>query len=289
MLRHDPDARFSRKGYAGYKVHRMVDHKYGVILSDLATPANVPDPNVVPDMLRDFKQKFKIQHKYLAKDSGYRHQHVLKFVHEIGYDIYMPLEKTSNSNKEMFGPEKFVYDKEKNILFCPEGKELKFKTHRIERSIYAFKADARECNSCPQKHKCTSSDKGRTSQISENDKLILELMEKKKTKKYKTLMKKRQIYSEGSFGEAKVLHGMEKAYLRGLENMSIQSLMTSILQNIKKLIKYTQKPRSGNNKMIMVKEIHSLYHFISQYYTKISIYIVKQWSISRYLEKGMDV
>jgi hypothetical protein len=59
-LRHDPDARFTLRGEAGYKVHRMVDHKYGIILSDLATPGNVADPFVVPDILRAVKQRLKI-------------------------------------------------------------------------------------------------------------------------------------------------------------------------------------------------------------------------------------
>ena len=69
------------------------------------------------------------------------------------------------------------------------------------------------------------------------------------TRKYRTLMTKRRIYSEGSFGEAKVLCGMDEAHLRGLENMSTQSLMTSMVQNIKKYIKYAKKPKAMDSKL----------------------------------------
>jgi hypothetical protein len=250
VLRHDSDARFTRKGFIGYKVHRMVDHKYGIILSDIATAGNVPDPNVVPDIIRDFKQVFKIQHKYLVEDSGYRDQYILNFTTNMGYDVYLPIYKNNNAkNKEMFESDKFLYSKERNVLVCPEGKELKFKRNRSEKGVLEFKASAKECNSCLQKQKCTSSDRGRTSSILVHEELITELINKMGTRKYRVMMKKRQVYSEGSFSEAKEVHGMDKARFQGAEKVNIQALMTSMIQNIKKFVKYTQKSKTGNERM----------------------------------------
>lgn len=266
----------------------MVDHKYGIILSDIATAGNVPDPNVVPDMVRDFKRKFKIQHQYLVEDSGYKEQNVLNFVANMGYDTYLPIDKNSNAkNKEMFGPDKFVYHKERNVLICPEGKELKFKRYRKDKGIYEFKANAKECNSCPQKHNCTSSDRGRTSAISKYEGMILELINKKKTKRYKALMKKRQIYSEGSFAEAKELHGMDEACFQGAENMNIQTLMTSILQNIKKFIKYTKKSKTGAGKITKERGIQVYLTLSSRYYANYIIYVSTKWNSMNYKGVGL--
>ena len=248
VLRHDPDARFTRKGYPGYKVHRMVDHKYGIILSDIATPGNVADYIVLPDILRSFERTFNILHKHLAIDSGYRDQRVLKFADEMGYDIYTPITKSANTNKGMFGPGKFMYDEDRHILICPAGKEMELRKHDKIKKIYEFKAEVDDCNACPLKDKCTRSKSGRSSQISENEILIKTLMKKTKTKKHKQLMTKRQIYSEGSFGEAKTKHGMRHADFRGLQNMNIQALLTSIVQNVKKIIKYAQKPKVNEGK-----------------------------------------
>ena len=40
---------------------------------------------------------------------------------------------------------------------------------------------------------------------------------------------------EGAHGTAKTLHGLARAVRRGLENMKIQALLTTIAMNLKKL------------------------------------------------------
>lgn len=277
VLRYDPDARFTRKGYAGYKVHRMIDHKYGVILNDLATPGNVQDHVVIPDILRDFRLNFKIIHKYLVEDKGYRDQETLSYADKLGYDIYIPVDRNVNTDKGKFGPEKFKYDREKNIMICPMNKELTLMQYRKDRKRMMFKARTSDCNNCSVKHKCTKSKNGRTTLILENDILLREIAGKRGTPKYKTLMTKRRIFSEGSFGEAKTLHGMETAKLRGLENMNIQCLLTSIVQNIKKLVKYTKKPKMITGRMAKIEEVWPVIANASQYTASLFLGEVILW------------
>jgi hypothetical protein len=61
-----------------------------------------------------------------------------------------------------------------------------------------------------------------------------------KTEKAKTSIKQRKTYPETIFGEAKNHHGLTPAICRGLNKVTIQALLTSTVQNIKRLVKYYQ-------------------------------------------------
>ncbi len=249
VLRHDPDARFTHKKFVGYKDNRLVDHKYGVNLRVLATPGNVSDTAVVSDLLRTFVQRHKIQHECLVMDGGYKAQDILVFAEEMGYQVYTPLYRSVNTNKGMYGPGDFRYDEKKDVLICPAGQKLHYIRVQNRGATKEYRARAKVCNQCTRKAKCTTSDRGRTSTLVLKDKIIARIRARRGTRKYRFLMAKRQIYSEGSFGEAKVQFGMREARLRGLENMNIQSLMTSMAQNIKKLIKYAHKLKPAVSKL----------------------------------------
>ena len=63
-----------------------------------------------------------------------------------------------------------------------------------------------------------------------------------KTEKAKTSIKQRKTYPETIFGEAKNYHGLTRAICRGLDKVTIQALLTSAVQNIKRLIKHHYTP-----------------------------------------------
>lgn len=56
-------------------------------------------------------------------------------------------------------------------------------------------------------------------------------------------LKKRPLYIEWIFAEAKILHGLDKIQYRGLEKPTIQGLMTASVRNIKRLMKYMKNKR----------------------------------------------
>jgi len=51
-------------------------------------------------------------------------------------------------------------------------------------------------------------------------------------------MTERKWKIEGLFGEAKNFHGLRRARYRGLKKVSVQALMTAIVQNIKRAIQF---------------------------------------------------
>jgi hypothetical protein len=62
-------------------------------------------------------------------------------------------------------------------------------------------------------------------------------------------MRKRQVWIEPMFGEAKQWHNMQKFRWRGLVKVNIQGLLTAAGQNIKRLLKakhQQHRPDPGN-------------------------------------------
>jgi len=56
------------------------------------------------------------------------------------------------------------------------------------------------------------------------------------TEAYKKAMRKRQVWVEPLFAEAKEWHGLRRLWLRGLENANIQGLLIAAGQNVKRLL-----------------------------------------------------
>jgi len=62
-------------------------------------------------------------------------------------------------------------------------------------------------------------------------------MDHLKNPEAKVLMVERFICAEGVLGEAKVLHGLNRATCRGLDKVTIQAVLTAAVQNLKRLVR----------------------------------------------------
>ena len=97
-----------------------------------------------------------------------------------------------------------------------------------------YRAAAATCNTCPVKAACTTSDHGRTLRRP----LAADLIERVKgyhaTEAYKKAMRKRQVWVEPLFGEAKDWHGLRRFRLRGLWKVNSEALLVATGQNLKR-------------------------------------------------------
>jgi hypothetical protein len=59
------------------------------------------------------------------------------------------------------------------------------------------------------------------------------------TEAYKNAMRKRQVWVEPLFAEAKVWHGLRRFRLRGLVNVNIEGLLVADGQNLKRFLAAT--------------------------------------------------
>ena len=151
---------------------------------------------------------------------------------------YVPLTDFEHRSA-LFGRDVFIYDAERDQNCCPQGHTLPLARSKRTKGVVVYRGDPTVCNACPVKAKCTTSDRGRIVHRS----LYAEYLEKVRsyhaTEAYKKAIRKRQVWVEPLFAEAKEWHGLRRLRLRGLLNANIQGLLIAAGQNLKRLLAAT--------------------------------------------------
>lgn len=107
---------------------------------------------------------------------------------------------------------------------------------------YAAKASA--CEECQLKSKCTKGPKGRWVSRSLEEEYLERVRAYRDTEPYRKALRKRSVWIEPLFGEAKEWHGSRRFRLRGLEKVNSEALMIASEQNVKRLLAFgTRGPR----------------------------------------------
>jgi hypothetical protein len=74
-------------------------------------------------------------------------------------------------------------------------------------------------------------------------------------------MRKRMVWIEPLFGEAKQWHHLGQFRLRGLHKVNIEALMITSGQNLKRLIRAQQRPQPGHPATAAIRPTLSLNFF----------------------------
>ncbi len=139
----------------------------------------------------------------------------------------------------LFHKWQYEYDPLEDAYRCPAKKTLVYTTTSRE-GFRQYKSDPRVCAKCSRLVKCTSAKnhmKVITRHVWEADKEWVR--ENRLSAEGKALYVKRSTTIERSFADAKELHGLRYARMRGLEKVKEQCLLTAICQNIKKMALYS--------------------------------------------------
>ncbi len=240
----DPDARWTRKqgqqATLGYNVHISTDSKEKIITNVDTTPANIPGHDKMIALVDEQIDNHNLKINEVSADSEYSAGHVRKALEKRSIDAYIPLHDRGGKNRaNMFKYEDFKYDKEHDRVICPNGKAMYLMQKRsLGKSARIYRSRKKDCKNCPSLAKCTTS-KGlyRTIEISNYYDIIKRAELRNKSQRYKEAARLRIINTEPKFAEAKRWHGLHRFRYRGLEQVSIQAILTAICINIKRLAK----------------------------------------------------
>ncbi|MEA2585779.1 MAG: hypothetical protein QOF33_3864 [Thermomicrobiales bacterium] len=156
-----------------------------------------------------------------------------------GIRAYLPLPDWGSRRPAFFGPDDFAYDAGADAYRCPEGHHLRRDTAKYEKQVVVYRGDPATCNACPVKSACTDSDHGRIVHRSFYADYLDKVRSYHATEAYKKAMRKRQVWIEPLFAEAKDWHGLRRFRLRGLANVNIEGLLIAAGQNLKRLLAAT--------------------------------------------------
>ena len=157
---------------------------------------------------------------------------------DAGIRAYVPLTDFEHRSA-LYGRDTFTYDAGQDQYCCPQGHPLPLARSKRTEGVVVYRADPATCNACPVKGKCTTSNRGRTIQRSIYEDYLEKVRGYHATEAYQKAIRKRQVWVEPMFAEAKEWHGLRRLRLRGLTNANIQGLLVAAGQNLKRFLSAT--------------------------------------------------
>lgn len=242
----DKDARLGskyNKTTLGYKDHRTVDDKCGIITSTTTTAANVNDEKVFIEAVEKHQDNTNIKTEIAVADKAYGIGENYEYLYENNITPCISHKKYKGKQGADFTSDKFTYDNATDTYICPAGYHLsRIQTRKNNEVIYRI--ERLTCEQCPNFTECVTGAKlGRQIQRGKYHEYYEWADNCLSKYQRKRLMARRKAKAEGSFADAANNHGIKRARWRGQEKVEIQNLMIAATQNLRKLIRYiSRKP-----------------------------------------------
>ena len=238
----DPDASpmHQKKGASrlGYQTHYVVDgDKARVILDVLVTPAEVTENLPMQELLFRSIFRWRLSPRSVTGDATYGTRENIAAIEKAGIRAYTAL-ADQERRTALFTIDAFVYDAQKDSYTCPAGETLHRRGHDHRGSYVRYAAKASACNACHLKGKCTNSPKGRWVSRSIEEEYLERVRAYRRTEAYHKALRKRAVWVEPLFGEAKEWHGLKRFMLRRLEKVNTEALLKAAGQNVKRLLAF---------------------------------------------------
>lgn len=239
----DPDASPMPLGtgrtHLGYYGHYVVDGgKQRIILTALVTPAAVQDNQPALDLLWRARFRWKLHPRQVVADTKYGTVENIVAIEDEHIRAYVPLSAVGE-RVGMFGDQDFRYVAEADVYRCPGGQVVRFLSQSDATHRRIYQASAAACKTCALRAQCTTSPRGRRISRSLDETYLDRVRSYHMTEPYKKAIRKRQVWVEPLFAEAKQWHGLRRFRLRGLENVNIEALLIAAGQNLKRLLAAT--------------------------------------------------
>jgi transposase len=236
----DPDATPTPCGDGrtrlGYQDHYVVDGgRARIILAALVAPAEVQENQPALDLLWRTRFRWKLHPQQVTGDTKYGTIQNIAAIEHQRIRAYFPLSEVGQ-RAGRFGEQDFIYDGAADAYRCPGGQTLRFLSHcrNTQRRIYAAPAGA--CRACELRARCTSAQRGRRIGRHLDEAYLNRVRGYHTTEPYAKAMRKRQVWVEPLFAEAKAWHGLRRFRLRGLEKVNSEALLVAAGQNLKRLL-----------------------------------------------------
>jgi transposase len=239
----DPDAtpmsRTKSGSRLGYQVHYVVDGGKGrIVLNVLVTPSEVTENRPMLDLLWNTIFRWRIRPRYVTGDARYGTHPNVAALEKAGIRAYVAIPNFDFRDTGLFGPGHFRYDPGNDHYLCPAGETLRFQSEDHHNRRRRYRAKPSICNPCELKARCTTSDRGRVLYRPFEEDFYDRVRAYRGTFAYEKALRKRSVWVEPLFGEAKDWHGMRRFRLRRLKKVNIKALLIGSGQNVKRLLAF---------------------------------------------------
>lgn len=246
----DKDAKQGYKsednGFFGYKNHLAMTEDR-IITGIEVTTGEAPDGKYLENLVKKSKQT-GIEVKEVIGDKAYSGRDNLKYGKKEDIKIISRMNSVISRAGKL--TEGFEYIKDADMLRCPAGhlaidkiyRNECYKERGIRNATVEYKFDENNCKECPYKDKCKlTKQKHKTYMISLNSDIHKEQHEFQGTDYFKNKLRYERYKIEAKNNELKKAHGLGKAKSVGLSMMRVQTYLTCITANIKRILKLMEQ------------------------------------------------
>ena len=209
-----------------------------MILNVLVTPSEVTENRPMLDLLWSTAFRWHIQPRQVTGDAKYGTRQNVASVEKAGVRAYLAISNFDFRKTGLFGLGHFRYDSENDHYLCPAGETLHFQSEDHHNRRKRYRAKPSICNACELKARCTTSERGRVLYRPFEEDFYDRVRAYRGTYPYEKALRKRKVWVEPLFAEAKDWHGMRRFRLRRLEKVNIEALLIASGQNVKRLLAF---------------------------------------------------
>lgn len=235
--------RNSGKKELSYNAQAVVDDKHQILVGiDLINNEN--DAESLVPMIDNVKETTNKTAKVTLADSGYATAEQLSEASEKKYKVLLNITEKSNISTsprkdKPFHASNFKYDEDKDVLICPQSKELKYK-ETVKSKNKKYEVKKYQCSnyaSCQFRWECSKNKAGRTVKLNPFYKVIQKQIEYQELESNKEKLKRRKGLIEPIFGFIKEIDGFRRFTVKGIEKAKTQWSMICTTVNLKKMYK----------------------------------------------------
>jgi DDE family transposase len=236
----DPDAspmwRTDGRTHLGFHDHDVVDGgKARIVLAALVTPAEVMENQPMQDLLWRTCFRWKLRPRQVTGDTTYGTLENIVALEDGGIRAYVPPSSGPHS-PGIFRRDEFAYDPEADVYRCPGDQALTFRNAKAGERVRVYQADAATCQGCALRPQCTTGASSRRIHRSFDEAYLERVRDYHATPAYQKAIRKRHVWVEPLFAEAKDWHGLRRFRLRGRAKVNGEALLVAAGQNLKRLL-----------------------------------------------------
>lgn len=233
----DPDARkmkhLNGANEISHNVQIAVDDKNHMVVAVDVTSEAVDYEQFYP-MSRQTKENLAVDELTVLADRGYFSGEQLDKAEKEGIIPIVSKPERTGAPDPAYSSSNFVYDEQKDVYICPQGKALPRKTKRKNSKAAPEYGNKHICAECSVRDKCTTNKDGRYIRRGEfqvaADKAFLRVYQNR------NLYKKRKALVEHVFGTVKASFGFRYLTVRRTGMVKTDTCLFFLTYNIKRAI-----------------------------------------------------
>jgi hypothetical protein len=226
----------------GYSLNYLIDMEHAVIVDVEATPTRITkEVDATETMVERTEQRFGLKPDHIAADVAYGTGEMLDWLIAREIEPHIPIKDMSKRKDGTLSREDFVFDAERDLYICPQGKTLKTTGRVFLGNTLYYRASKLDCDRCPVKMRCCPNSPARRIPRDVNEaardrsRVLMEtdaFLESRRARKK----------IETRFGDLKWNLGRTRLRLRGLSGARDEFLLLATVQNLRRLAKLVGIP-----------------------------------------------